>query len=101
MQQIMSAPARPGPYLAWLRGFAATARTRPWSAALGRASTVVYFVGLLAFCFLRPQGAVDADAYWAVNLAHPYTSAVATDGAFLYPPPAAFVFALLGHIPWT
>ena len=52
------------------------------------------------FTILRPIEAGDAHAYWAVDLADPYTRPVATQDAFTYPPPAALFFAVLGHLPF-
>lgn len=57
-----------------------------------------FVVVLVLFTILRPVPAGDAHAYWAVDLADPYTRPVATTDAFTYPPPAALVFALLGRV---
>jgi hypothetical protein len=57
-------------------------------------------VVLVLFTILRPIPAGDAHAYWAVDLADPYTRAVATPDAFTYPPPAALFFAVLGQLPF-
>jgi hypothetical protein len=60
-----------------------------------------FVVALLAFAVVRPMDVnFDAHAYWSVDLANPYTRAVATQDAFTYPPPAAIVFWVLGHLPW-
>lgn len=56
-----------------------------------------FVVVLVLFTILRPVPAGDAHAYWAVDLADPYTRPVATTDAFTYPPPAALVFAVLGQ----
>ena len=59
-----------------------------------------YLIVLLLFTILRPIPADDAHAYWAVNVADPYTRPVATFDAFTYTPPAALFFGLLGHVPF-
>jgi hypothetical protein len=59
-----------------------------------------YVVVLVIFTILRPIPADDAHAYWAVNVADPYTRPVATFDAFTYTPPAALFFGLLGHLPF-
>ena len=59
-----------------------------------------YVVVLVLFTIFRPIPADDAHAYWAVNVADPYTRPVATLDAFTYTPPAALFFGLLGHLPF-
>ena len=59
-----------------------------------------YVVVLFIFTILRPIPADDAHAYWAVNVADPYTRPVATFDAFTYTPPVALFFGLLGHLPF-
>jgi hypothetical protein len=59
-----------------------------------------YLVVLVIFTILRPIPAGDAHAYWAVNVADPYTRPVATLDAFTYTPPAALIFGILGHLPF-
>ena len=59
-----------------------------------------FVVVLVMFTVLRPVEAGDAHAYWAVDLADPYTRPVATQDAFTYPPPAALFFAVLGQLPF-
>jgi len=59
-----------------------------------------YVVVLVLFTVFRPIPADDAHAYWAVNVADPYTRPVATFDAFTYTPPAALLFGLLGHLPF-
>lgn len=63
-----------------------------------------FVVAMLLFAAVRPiegQGsAVDAHAYWAVDLVNPYSRPIATTDAFTYPPPAAIGFWVLGHLPW-
>lgn len=59
-----------------------------------------FVVVLVAFTILRPVPAGDAHAYWAVNVADPYTRPIATTDAFTYPPPAALFFGLLGNLPF-
>lgn len=60
-----------------------------------------FVVALLAFAVTRSMDVTyDAHAYWSVDLANPYSRAVATQDAFTYPPPAAIVFWVLGHLPW-
>jgi glycosyl transferase family 87 len=72
-------------------------RRRRWLDLGLRAAFVVV---LVVFTLFRPTTAGDAHAYWAVNLADPYTRPVATTDAFTYPPPAAFFFAALGKLPF-
>jgi hypothetical protein len=55
-------------------------------------------VGLVAVALFRPTAAGDAHAYWVVDLADPYSRAIATQDAFTYPPPAALFFAGLHTI---
>jgi len=52
-----------------------------------------FVVVLVIVAILRPTAAGDAHAYWMVDVADPYTRAVATQDAFTYPPPAALFFA--------
>lgn len=59
-----------------------------------------FVVALVLFAIYRPVVAADAHAYWAVNLADPYSRPIATTDAFTYPPPAAQVGWVLGHLPW-
>jgi hypothetical protein len=59
-----------------------------------------FVVALVLFAVYRPVEAVDAHAYWAVDLANPYSRPVATLDAFTYPPPAVIGFWILGHLPW-
>ena len=60
-----------------------------------------FVVVLIAFAAIRPiDTAQDAHAYWAVDLANPYTRPVATEDAFTYTPPAAFFFSLIGNLPF-
>ena len=59
-----------------------------------------FVVALVLFAIYRPVEAVDAHAYWAVDLANPYSRPIATLDAFTYPPPAAIGFWVLGHLPW-
>jgi len=59
-----------------------------------------YVVALILFALYRPVPAVDAHAYWAVDLADPYSRPVATLDAFTYTPPAALVFSVLGRLPF-
>ena len=59
-----------------------------------------FVVVLIVFTLFRPTTAGDAHAYWAVNLADPYTRPVATTDAFTYPPPAAIFFSILGRLPF-
>jgi hypothetical protein len=67
---------------------------------LDRALRVAFVVVLLLFTIFRPIPAGDAHAYWAVDLANPYSRPIATTDAFTYPPPAALFFSLLGHLPF-
>jgi glycosyl transferase family 87 len=76
-----------------------TALSRP-RRLVDRALRGAFVVVLVVFTILRPVPAGDAHAYWAVNLADPYTRPIATTDAFTYPPPAALVFALLGNLPF-
>ena len=60
-----------------------------------------FVVVLVIFALIRPvETAQDAHAYWAVDLADPYTRPVATEDAFTYTPPAAFFFSVVGNIPF-
>jgi hypothetical protein len=59
-----------------------------------------FVVVLVFFTIFRPTTAGDAHAYWAVDLANPYTRPVATTDAFTYTPPAALFFAMLGKLPF-
>ena len=59
-----------------------------------------FVVVLVIFTVLRPIPADDAHAYWAVDIADPYTRPVATFDAFTYTPPAALFFAVLGNLPF-
>jgi len=60
-----------------------------------------FVVALVIFAVVRSMDTTfDAHAYWSVDLANPYSRAVATQDAFTYPPPAAIVFWALGHLPW-
>jgi hypothetical protein len=43
---------------------------------------------------------LDAYAYWSVDQVHPYSHDVGQYGAFLYGPPLAQLFGVLGHLPW-
>jgi Glycosyltransferase family 87 len=52
-----------------------------------------FVVVLVAIALLRPTPAGDSHAYWVVDLADPYSRAIATQDAFTYPPPAALFFA--------
>lgn len=88
--------AAPGDALDRLRTRIGPRRTRTIDIGL-RAGFVV---ALVLFAIYRPVTAADAHAYWAVNLADPYTRPIATPDAFTYPPPAAQVFSILGHLPW-
>ncbi len=72
-------------------------RNRPLIDTALRAAFVVV---LVIFTILRPVPAGDAHAYWAVNVADPYTRPIATTDAFTYPPPAALFFGLLGQLPF-
>lgn len=67
---------------------------------LDRALRIAFVLVLVVFTILRPVTAGDAHAYWAVDLANPYTRPVATTDAFTYPPPAALFFAVLGQLPF-
>jgi hypothetical protein len=67
---------------------------------LDRSLRLAFVVVLVLFAIFRPVPAGDAHAYWAVDLANPYTRPIATTDAFTYPPPAALFFAVLGHLPF-
>lgn len=67
---------------------------------LDRTLRLAFVVVLVIFAVLRPVAAGDAHAYWAVDLANPYTRPVATQDAFTYTPPAALFFAVLGQLPF-
>jgi hypothetical protein len=55
-----------------------------------------FVVVLVLFTITRPVPADDAHAYWAVDVADPYTRPIATTDAFTYPPPAALFFGAVG-----
>src|SRR5690242_20265392 len=59
-----------------------------------------FVVVLVVIALFRPSFAGDAHAYWAVNVADPYTRPVATQDAFTYPPPAVLFFGLFGSVPF-
>jgi hypothetical protein len=65
-----------------------------------RALRLAFVVVLVLFTIFRPVPAGDAHAYWAVDLANPYSRPIATTDAFTYPPPAALFFSVLGHLPF-
>jgi hypothetical protein len=67
---------------------------------LDRALRIAFVVVLVLFTIFRPVPAGDAHAYWAVDLANPYSRPIATTDAFTYPPPAALFFSVLGHLPF-
>jgi hypothetical protein len=67
---------------------------------IDRALRGAFVVVLVLFTILRPVPAGDAHAYWAVDLANPYSRPIATPDAFTYPPPAALVFSVLGQLPF-
>lgn len=67
---------------------------------LDRALRIAFVIVLVVFTIARPVPAGDAHAYWAVDLANPYSRPVATTDAFTYPPPAALFFAVLGQLPF-
>lgn len=67
---------------------------------IDRALRAAFVVVLVLFTIFRPTTAGDAHAYWAVDLANPYTRPVATTDAFTYTPPAALLFAVLGKLPF-
>lgn len=67
---------------------------------LDRSLRVAFVVVLVLFTIFRPVPAGDAHAYWAVDLANPYSRPIATADAFTYPPPAALFFSVLGHLPF-
>ncbi len=67
---------------------------------IDRTLRLAFIVVLVAFTILRPVPAADAHAYWAVDLANPYSRPVATQDAFTYSPPAALFFAVLGQLPF-
>lgn len=67
---------------------------------LDRTLRVAFVVVLVLFTVFRPTTAGDAHAYWAVDLANPYSRPVATQDAFTYTPPAAIFFSILGNLPF-
>src|SRR5262249_39322923 len=62
---------------------------------IDRPLRAAFVIVLVLFAIFRPVPAGDAHAYWAVDLANPYTRPVATPDAFTYPPPAAIFFSIL------
>jgi len=93
-----------GPRLpAWL------ARFRSGEGLTPRARRLLWFAAtveslLVAAVILWFQGGegwgLDAWAYWSVDPVHPYSQTVGSYGAFLYGPPVAQAFAILGQLPW-
>jgi hypothetical protein len=98
-----------------LQGHAARLRSTRASAGLSRrvlaperrrllwfAATVISLV--MAAIIVWSRGVegwgLDAYAYWSVDQVHPYTNDVGQYGAFLYGPPLAQLFGVLGHLPW-
>jgi hypothetical protein len=67
---------------------------------IDRALRAAFVIVLVLFTIFRPVPAGDAHAYWAVDIANPYTRPIATTDAFTYPPPAALFFAVLGQLPF-
>jgi Glycosyltransferase family 87 len=67
---------------------------------IDRTLRIAFVVVLVLFAVLRPIPAGDAHAYWAVDIANPYSRPVATQDAFTYTPPAALFFAVLGQLPF-
>jgi hypothetical protein len=61
---------------------------------------LAFVVVLVIFTILRPVPMGDGHAYWAVDIANPYSRPVATADAFTYSPPAALFFSVLGHLPF-
>lgn len=58
-------------------------------------------VAAAAWWFAISDGyAIDAYAYWSVDITRPYTLPSGEVGAFSYSPPAAQLFALAGSIPF-
>jgi hypothetical protein len=88
--------ARPLAALARLRASVGPRRARTIDLGLRGG----FLVALILFAIFRPVPAEDAHAYWAVDLANPYSRPIATIDAFTYPPPAAIMFWVLGHLPW-
>ena len=85
------------------------ARLRPGSNLTPRARRLLWFAAtveslLVALVILAFQGGrgwgLDAWAYWSVDPVHPYSQTVGSYGAFLYGPPIAQVFGVLGQLPW-
>jgi hypothetical protein len=66
------------------------------------AATVVSLVMAVIIVWARGSAGwgLDAWAYWSVDQVHPYSQTVGSFGAFLYGPPLAQVFGVLGHLPW-
>lgn len=65
---------------------------------------MVFNATVLVFWLPRLFVWIDAVAWRSLNVADPYASAQGTIdsiGAFLYPPPAVFLFAPLASLPWA
>ena len=67
--------------------------------------TIVVALLVIAWDIARKAGTMedfglDAHAYWAVDLANPYSLPAGTPDAFLYSPPFVYVFSVLHLIPW-
>ena len=67
---------------------------------IDRSLRLAFVVVLVVFTILRPVPAGDAHAYWAVDIANPWSRPVATTDAFTYSPPAALFFSVLGRLPF-
>lgn len=93
-----AAPLRPRwPRLAHPRALRPEQRRLLWFAATVESIAVALVI--LLFQGGRGWG-LDAWAYWSVDRVHPYSETVGAYGAFLYGPPVAQVFGVLGLLPW-
>lgn len=82
--------------------FASPARRRLLAHALVVIGLVFAGYLFLVAAPLKGSLAVDAAAYWRVNLADPYRGELGIDVGyfFAYSPPIAALFALMGALPW-
>jgi hypothetical protein len=80
-----------------------------WNSVLGRGSTasrianavaLAALIGYAVFFSIAGAHAGDAHAYWAADIAHPYTTAVNQTDAYLYSPAFLIAIAPLKVLPW-
>jgi hypothetical protein len=92
--------SKPGPARTLVRGLPLLTILQKRRRMIDRSLRLAFVVVLVVFTILRPIPAGDAHAYWAVDIANPWTRPVATTDAFTYSPPAALFFDVLGRLPF-